>query len=101
MREANHTAIRPSSIVRQLSLIGKRLRVGRQEDAHEFMRLLLDCFHRSELRILGLKESGPRALVDNTFVQHVFGGYFRNQLKCVCAVYRSAVASYLRAALVH
>ncbi len=77
------SAIQPASIVRRLPLIGKRLRIGRQEDAHEFMRLLLDSFQKSELRILGLKESSPRHLVENTFVHHVFGGYFRNQLRCV------------------
>ena len=75
------SAIQPVSIVRRLPLIGRRLRLGRQEDAHEFMRLLLDSFHKSELRMMGLKESGPRSLVENTFVQHVFGGYFRNQLR--------------------
>jgi hypothetical protein len=90
-------SISPSGIVHRLPVIGRRLRLGRQEDAHEFLRLLLDSFQKAELRILGVKESGPRAVVDSTFVHQMFGGYFRNQLKwvpssvcaqCVCLCVR-------------
>jgi ubiquitin carboxyl-terminal hydrolase 36/42 len=79
--------IRPSNVVNHLRSIGRRLRLGQQEDAHEFLRLLLDSFHKSELKIRGLKESDARALVEDTFVHHIFGGYFRNQIRsarCVC-----------------
>ncbi len=81
-------AIAPTLITEKLRQIGKRLRLGRQEDAHEFLRLLLDGFQRAELRLAGLKESSHRALVEATFVHNMFGGYFRNQLKyvnCACA----------------
>ena len=90
-------SISPSGIVHRLPVIGRRLRLGRQEDAHEFLRLLLDSFQKAELRILGVKESGPRAVVESTFVHQMFGGYFRNQLKwvpssvcaqCVCLCVR-------------
>jgi ubiquitin C-terminal hydrolase len=85
VRVRSRDAIAPNGIVRRLSLIGRKLRLGRQEDAHEFLRLLLDAFQKEELRLLGIKESGPRELVENTYVHHMFGGYFRNQLKCkVC-----------------
>ena len=80
-RASDTKALRPLMITDRLKEIGKRFRVGRQEDAHEFLRLLLDSFQKAELRLLGLKETDARQKVEATFVHNVFGGYFRNQLK--------------------
>lgn len=82
VRGSSNRIVKPRIITDRLREIGKRLKIGRQEDAHEFLRLLLDSLQRAELRLAGLKESDPRVKVEATFVHNIFGGYFRNQLKC-------------------
>ncbi len=75
------SSIAPQTIIQRLSLIGKRLRVGRSEDAHEFMGMFLQAMQRCELRTMGVKDDGPRQLVESTFVHNVFGGYFQSRLR--------------------
>ncbi|ETO22039.1 ubiquitin hydrolase Ubp16 [Reticulomyxa filosa] len=55
--------------------ISKQLRPGRQEDAHEFLRYLLDAFQMSALKHEKKK---------TTIVHKIWGGYLRSQVKC-CA----------------
>jgi ubiquitin carboxyl-terminal hydrolase 36/42 len=61
--------ISPTTIVGHLRLIAKHMRLGRQEDAHEFLRFLLDGAQRAESR-------GDRTITS------IFGGHLRSEIKC-------------------
>lgn len=65
-------------------------RPGRQEDAHEYLRCLLDHLHEGHLR--GQYGSGPPQppLEFTTFVHRIFGGLARSQLRCVGVDYESS-----------
>jgi len=55
-----------------------------QEDAHEFLRCLLERMARASLRCAGVKEGSPDRRDETTLLHKVFGGYFRNQVRaCV------------------
>ena len=97
-------AIAPKKIANALPTIGTcgsrngyKFRLGRQEDAHEFLVHLLDAMNDGELRAAGINQhlSGWRdrlpvtRLNETTFIHRTFGGYFRSQVRCRKCNYRS------------
>jgi ubiquitin carboxyl-terminal hydrolase 36/42 len=87
----NHNApgpISPKIIVSNLRRIGKQFRLGRQEDAHEFMRMLVDGVQTALLKRASVKPSQGR-IAETTLIDKVFGGYLRNQLRCSRCGYNS------------
>lgn len=58
---------------------------GRQEDAHELLRLTLEALHHAGLKSVGCPTHGPRAapsMRDRTVVERVFGGMLRSTVTC-------------------
>ncbi|PIA19011.1 cysteine proteinase, partial [Coemansia reversa NRRL 1564] len=74
------SSISPKAIVGRLKLVAKHMRVGRQEDAHEFLRLLVDAFQRSLLT--GIDPKIDRRIQETTLTHQVFGGYLQSQVSC-------------------
>ncbi|BFZ61052.1 hypothetical protein YB2330_002110 [Saitoella coloradoensis] len=70
----------PKGIVGKLRHISKLFRVGRQEDAHEFMRCLIDAMQKSALQ--GHKKLDARSQ-ETTVIHRIFGGYIRQQVRCL------------------
>lgn len=76
-----HRVLQPKEVVMNIRHLSKSFRIGRQEDSHEFFRLLLDSMQRSCLRRANIKqETHPAA--PTTFVNRMFRGRLRNSLKC-------------------
>ncbi|CAN0031483.1 unnamed protein product, partial [Hapterophycus canaliculatus] len=73
-------AISPKVLVRNLRMIGKQFRQGRQEDAHEFLRHLLDKMVDCCLKRKGVKSSAPNRLAETTPINRIFGGYLRSRV---------------------
>ncbi|RLN90824.1 hypothetical protein BBJ28_00012508 [Nothophytophthora sp. Chile5] len=73
--------VQPKELVMNVRHISKSFRIGRQEDSHEFFRLLLDSMQRSCLRKAHIKSENHVA-APTTFVHRVFGGKLKNSLKC-------------------
>ncbi|KAJ2080320.1 hypothetical protein H4R24_003147 [Coemansia sp. RSA 988] len=73
-------SISPKSIVGRLKLMAKHMRVGRQEDAHEFLRLLVEAFQRSLLT--GIDPKIDRRIQETTMTHQIFGGYLQSQVSC-------------------
>ena len=67
---AGRGAIQPTRMVRTLRLVSRSFRIGRQEDAHEYLRELLEACDRS----LGDGEKND--------IQRVFGGKLRSRIVC-------------------
>ncbi|KAF9506118.1 hypothetical protein BS47DRAFT_461759 [Hydnum rufescens UP504] len=73
----------PSSITSNLKNIAKSLRLGRQEDAHEFLRYSIDAFQRAAL--YGTDPKLPHSVKETTWVHKLFGGRLRSRVTCnVC-----------------
>eukprot|EP00878_Enallax_costatus_P044748 GHUV01053482.1.p1 GENE.GHUV01053482.1~~GHUV01053482.1.p1 ORF type:complete len:163 (+),score=38.80 GHUV01053482.1:142-630(+) len=68
------TCFRPDLVTYMLC----RFRLGRQEDAHEYLRCVLDAMHESFLK--HIKPKPPPELAATTFVQRIFGGKLRSQV---------------------
>ncbi|KAK9812834.1 hypothetical protein WJX72_004482 [[Myrmecia] bisecta] len=63
-------------------MFSKHLVKGRQEDAHEFLRCLLDAVERAVL--VGRHDSKPAGVVQapETEISYLFGGMLQSQVKC-------------------
>uniref|UniRef100_A0A0D9WIH1 ubiquitinyl hydrolase 1 n=1 Tax=Leersia perrieri TaxID=77586 RepID=A0A0D9WIH1_9ORYZ len=80
----------PGKIIRCLPLFAENFRWGRQEDAHEFLRYVIDACHTAGLRMrkrlhaanangdVGEEEGRPCMVMKETF-----GGALLSQVKCI------------------
>ncbi|SPO21608.1 related to ubiquitin carboxyl-terminal hydrolase 36 [Ustilago trichophora] len=79
----------PVEFVRNLKSFAKPLRQGRQEDAHEYLRFLLEALQQSCLARApkSLKPDDP--IRRTTFIQKTFGGKLRSRVTCHNCGYNS------------
>uniref|UniRef100_A0A1D1XSJ5 ubiquitinyl hydrolase 1 n=1 Tax=Anthurium amnicola TaxID=1678845 RepID=A0A1D1XSJ5_9ARAE len=84
----------PSKIESCVRLFAEHFQWGRQEDAHEFLRYVIDACHNTSLKLrkatTGCKSGGMGANEDkgggrepNTVVREIFGGALLSQVKCL------------------
>ncbi|XP_044503933.1 ubiquitin carboxyl-terminal hydrolase 25-like [Mangifera indica] len=80
----------PAKIQSCLKIFAEHFRGGRQEDAHEFLRYVIDACHNTCLRIEKLKRKGSdrealNGSVGNgtSVVKEIFGGALQSQVKCL------------------
>jgi ubiquitin carboxyl-terminal hydrolase 36/42 len=66
-------------VLQRLSEIAKHFRRGRQEDAHEFLRYLIEAMQKSCLAGLGKVD---HKVAETTWVYRLFGGRLRSRVKC-------------------
>ena len=78
----------PSEVFGNMHLVARHFTPGRQEDAHEMLRLTLqamdkDCLINSGRPLRGGEGSapGPQRLLPPTVVERVFQGKFQNQVE--------------------
>ncbi|KAJ6793696.1 putative ubiquitin carboxyl-terminal hydrolase 15 [Iris pallida] len=73
----------PIRILSNMRNIGSRMGGGNQEDAHEFLRLLVMSMQSICLEgVGGEKEVNPR-LQETTLIQQIFGGRLKSKVKCL------------------
>ncbi|KAL5716149.1 ubiquitinyl hydrolase 1 [Ranunculus cassubicifolius] len=70
----------PNKICNNLGLFSENFRWNRQEDAHEFLRYVIDACHNTSLKVN--KVVGERNCGE-TIVKEIFGGELRSSVKCV------------------
>lgn len=73
-------SFKPLQIVSVLKLISKRFQPYRQEDAHEFLRCLLGEMQRS---CIYAHKDLDFASQETTVIYKIFGGYLRQEVKCL------------------
>ncbi|KAK6132102.1 hypothetical protein DH2020_034168 [Rehmannia glutinosa] len=83
----------PLKINSCLRIYAEHFRTGRQEDAHEFLRYVIDACHNTCLRLkkLQLQQRGKTGIANGgdisgtgeTVVKEIFGGTLQSQVKCL------------------
>ncbi|KAG6516288.1 hypothetical protein ZIOFF_026743 [Zingiber officinale] len=80
--QARQSPLSPAGILSHLYKIGSQLGLGREEDAHEFLRYAIDA-----MESVCLKEAGLHAIdrwtEETTFIQLTFGGYLHSKIECM------------------
>ncbi|XP_050394130.1 ubiquitin carboxyl-terminal hydrolase 36 [Patella vulgata] len=79
-------AIKPQSILQKLKMIAKHMHWGRQEDAHEFLRYVIDGLQKSCLNGYAKLDKFSK---ETTVVNQIFGGFLRSQVQCMKCKERS------------
>ncbi|XP_065697291.1 ubiquitin carboxyl-terminal hydrolase 36-like [Patagioenas fasciata] len=74
------SVIKPASFVRDLKKIAPHIRLGRQEDAHEFLRFTIDAMQKACLPDCTELD---RQTQTTTLIHQIFGGYLRSRVKCL------------------
>ncbi|XP_050707295.1 ubiquitin carboxyl-terminal hydrolase 36-like [Eriocheir sinensis] len=87
--------IKPALIQHKLKCIGKTLMYGRQEDAHEFIKLLLDHMEKSYLCFRRASKLDHRSK-ETTPLNQIFGGYLRQQVICPLCRFVSTTFSHFQ-----
>ncbi|KAL5292387.1 USP42 family protein [Megaselia abdita] len=81
--QQNNQPIRPHMIYSKLRLICKHMMMGRQEDAHEFLRYLVEAMEKSYLnRFRGSKELDQHSK-ETTPMNQILGGYLKTAVRCL------------------
>jgi ubiquitin C-terminal hydrolase len=95
---SNGDPIKPVSIVQRLKYINKNFQYGRQEDAHELLRYIIDHMWKACLINLDIKSNSNNKLdskiKETTAINHIFGGYQRSQVLCLACKMRSDTYDY-------
>ncbi|GLU14663.1 hypothetical protein SLE2022_312220 [Rubroshorea leprosula] len=79
----------PAKIQSCLRIFAEHFRCGHQEDAHEFLRFVIDACHNTCLRLKKLRRKGSEPFNGNTVVKDIFGGALQSQVKCLSCGYES------------
>ena len=84
--------VKPITIAHRLKSVAKHFQLGRQEDAHEYLRHAVESMCRSSVAAY---ESRNRTVKldavskETTPFNHIFGGYLRSQVTCLECKHRS------------
>ncbi|KAE8706144.1 Ubiquitin carboxyl-terminal hydrolase 15 [Hibiscus syriacus] len=73
----------PSRILSHIRSINGQMGDGNQEDAHEFLRLLVASMQSICLERLGGEQKVDPRLQETTFIQHTFRGRLTSKVKCL------------------
>ncbi|CAH8363979.1 unnamed protein product [Eruca vesicaria subsp. sativa] len=73
----------PNGLLLHLQNIGIRLGNGKQEDAHEFLRFVVDTMQSVCIKASEYDMPKTNKLEDTTLIGLTFGGYLRSKIKCM------------------
>lgn len=91
--------LEPTEILKNIRLINKKFRIGRQEDSQEFLRDLIDCFQKS---CTGFLEKPAQKVIDGTDISKIFGGKLKSSVECLSCHHKSEIyESFFDLSLVH
>ncbi|XP_055533735.1 ubiquitin carboxyl-terminal hydrolase 36 isoform X2 [Wyeomyia smithii] len=87
--QGNQGAIKPYLVYSKLRLVCKHLVPGRQEDAHEFLRYLMEAMEKSFLSRFDKSKELDQYSKETTPLNQILGGYLRSEVKCLSCQHTS------------
>ncbi|XP_058829573.1 ubiquitin carboxyl-terminal hydrolase 36 isoform X2 [Topomyia yanbarensis] len=87
--QSNQGAIKPYLVYSKLRLVCKHLVPGRQEDAHEFLRYLMEAMEKSYLSRSKNGKDLEQYSKETTPLNQILGGYLRSEVKCLSCQHTS------------
>ncbi|XP_047960196.1 ubiquitin carboxyl-terminal hydrolase 15-like [Salvia hispanica] len=85
----NGGPLSPINILLYIRSLNAQIGYGSQEDAHEFLRLLVASMQTICLEGFGGENVVDPRRQDTTFIQHTFGGTLRSKVKCMICHHES------------
>ncbi len=79
---ANKSVAYPKNIAYNIKAIGKQFRHGRQEDAHEFLRYLIDSLQKSFLASYSAQGADFR-VKETSLLYQIYSGLFESSVTCL------------------
>lgn len=77
------TSIRPFLIYNKLRVVCRNLIPGRQEDAHEFLRYLVEAMEKAYLTRYKNHTEFDSRTKETTPLNQILGGYLRSAVRCL------------------
>lgn len=82
-QQRNANSIRPSLIYKKLLLVCRNLIPGGQEDAHEFLRYLVEAMEKAYLGRFKNHTTFDSKVKETTPLNQILGGYLRSAVRCL------------------
>ena len=82
-------------MVSSIRRVGRQFKPLRQEDAHEYLRQLLDCMHEEVLKAHNVKTSDGK-ISETTVISRIFGGSLCNTVACPSCPYASRTYNHFQ-----
>lgn len=91
----SHPIVKPHLITNKIKMICRHMSHGSQEDAHEFMRHLLENMEKAYLVRCKAQKLDPYSK-ETTPINQIFGGYIRTEVKCLRCNYASTTFQHFQ-----
>lgn len=88
--------IKPWQVYSKLRLICRHLTPGRQEDAHEFLRYLVEAMEKCYLSRVSNSEKLEQFSKETTPLNQILGGYLRSTVRCLACHHLSTTYQHFQ-----
>lgn len=82
-QQVNSQAFKPYLVYSKLRMVCKHLIPGQQEDAHEFIRYLMEAMEKAYLLRCGKPSQFDQYSKETTPINQILGGYLKSSVKCL------------------
>ncbi|GBP64511.1 Ubiquitin carboxyl-terminal hydrolase 36 [Eumeta japonica] len=95
-QKSGGSPIKPWQVYSKLRLICRHLTPGRQEDAHEFLRYLVEAMEKSYLSRFINVEKLDQYSKETTPLNQILGGYLRSTVRCLSCQHLSTTYQHFQ-----
>lgn len=88
-QQAGGSAIKPYLVYGKLRSVCKHLVLGQQEDAHEFLRYLMEVMEKAYLSRIPKGSQLDQYSKETTPINQILGGYFKTSVRCLSCGHES------------